>query len=194
MSKRILVPGCLLILTVLVFFASSCGSSDYRIFSLKEGIGHFTMEYPPEYAVVRIDIRNDSTNRYTDIGLRPPQSENINGLNEISIYAWPVDPAQAGAVFILDDLLSRADSIFNDFEVLQRYSRMIGDMEGQVAIFSWTASANESTTDNLPVISRMVCFFHGDLAWEIHVASDLLTQDQAEAEFNHILETFQILN
>jgi hypothetical protein len=163
---------------------------------LKEGIGHFSMEYPPEYSVTRIDIRNDSASRYTDIGLSSPAVTGNPGLKEISVYAWLADSPSDTAALILNSMLAKGETIFPDFKLLQSFSVMIGDMEGQVIIFSWTASPAGGTggEKTLPAVSRMVCFYHGDLAWEVHVASDLATQDQAEAEFNHILETFQILN
>jgi hypothetical protein len=178
-----------LLLAALLF--TSCGGSDYRIFSLREGIGQFSMEYPPSYKVTRIDIRNETSNRYTDVGLSP--SANTPGLNEISVYAWPAGTGDGTASLILEGMLGRAGSVFEDFNVLDRYSVMLGDMDGQAAVFSWTASANASGAAPLPAVSNMVCFRHGDIAWEIHVASDEGAQEQAKTEFQHIIDTFQIL-
>ena len=189
---RLLVTG--LIFLSLLF--TSCGSPDYKVFSLKEGIGHFSFEYPAEYSVTRIDIRNEAATRYTDIGLSPVFATNNPGLNEISIYAWPVDSPTDTATLVLTGMLAQGETIFSDFKLDKRFSVMISDMEGQAAIFSWTASSTNGAGEEktLPAVSRMVCFRHGDLAWEIHVASGIEAQAQAEVEFNHILETFQILN
>jgi hypothetical protein len=196
MNRRFLVLSLVLLL-VSSAVLTSCGGSDYKIFSLREGIGHFSMEYPPDYTVVRIDIRNDATSRYTDVGFRLQQSPGDEGFSEISVYAWPIEPAESSAALILDDLLDRADGIFSDFELLDQYSVMVGDMDGQVAVFSWTATpatySSESEAVTLPAVSRIVCLCHNDLAWEIHLAADSVAQD-AEAEFSHILDTFQILN
>jgi hypothetical protein len=186
------------VLLITSLFLTACGSSDYKVFSLQEGIGHFSLEYPSGYSVTRIDIRNDAAQQYTDIGLNMPAGAGTPGLHEISIYAWPAD-GNDNAALILAGMLARGETIFPDFKVLQRFSVMVGDMEGQAATFSWSAapagaSANASEAGTLPAVSRMVCFRHGDLAWEIHVASDLEAQVQAETEFNHVLETFQILN
>jgi hypothetical protein len=185
-------------LVITSLLLTSCGSSEYNVFSMKEGIGHFSLEYPHEYSITRIDIRNDATSRYTDIGLSVPPIAGSSTLNEISIYAWPADRNETAAL-ILTGMLARAETIFQDFKLLQRSSVMIDDIEGQEASFSWTASpgaasTNESGAGTLPAVSRMVCFRHGELAWEIHVASDLAAQKNAETEFQHILETFQILN
>jgi hypothetical protein len=189
---RLLVAG--LIFLSLSF--TSCGSPDYKVFSLKEGIGHFSFEYPAGYSVTRIDIRNEAVTRYTDIGLCSTFTTSSPGLNEISVYAWPVDSSTDTATHVLTGMLAQGETIFSDFKLDERFSVMIGDMEGQAAIFSWTASSTSGPEEKktLPAISRMVCFRHGDLAWEIHVASGIETQVQAETEFNHILETFQILN
>lgn len=71
-------------------------------------------------------------------------------------------------------------------------------MDGQVARFSWTAlpagSDNLTQEGALPAVSRIVCFRHGDVAWEIHVASDSAGQAAAEEEFQNIIETFQVLD
>jgi hypothetical protein len=175
----------------------SCTGSGYKIFSLREGIGHFSIEYPSTYTVTRIDIRNDEINRYTDVGFRDISNTDSTTLKEISIYTWPADGDET-AVLILDNMLAQAGTIFQDFELLQRFSVMIGDMEGQAASFSWTASPADSSIkldeSALPAVSTIVCFRHGDLAWEIHVASDTDSQAEAEAVFKHVLETFQILN
>ena len=197
MKRYHIKPVLLLFIVAAVVIVSSCGKSDYRIFSLKEGIGWFSMEYPPRYSVTRIDIRNSPSTKYLDIGLAYLPETDDPGLDEISVYAWYVEDNEPASV-ILDDLITTAGTVFRDFDLLETFSVMIGDMEGQGVIFSWTAypddSSVEATTDPLPAISRMVCFRHGDLAWEIHVASDIKSQVQAEVEFNHILETFQILN
>lgn len=196
MNKRRMVLSLVLLL-VSSAALTSCGGSDYKIFSLREGIGHFSMEYPPDYTVVRIDIRNDAPSRYTDIGFRVQQSPGDEGFNEISVYAWPVEPTESSAALILEDLLDRAEGIFSDFELLDQYSVMVGDMDGQVAVFSWmdtpASDSLESEAGTLAAVSRIVCFCHDDLAWEIHLASDSAAQD-AETEFSHILDTFQILN
>ena len=197
MKRYHIKPVLLLFIVAAVVIVSSCGKSDYRIFSLKEGIGWFSMEYPPRYSVTRIDIRNSPSTKYLDIGLAYLPETDDPGLDEISVYAWYVEDNEPASV-ILDDLITTAGTVFRDFDLLETFSVMIGDMEGQGVIFSWTAYPDDSsvkaTTGPLPAISRMVCFRHGDLAWEIHVASDIKSQVQAEVEFNHILETFQILN
>ena len=187
--------AALTLLLIAATSATSCGNSDYRMFSLNEGIGHFSMEYPAEYTVTRIDIRNDSASKYTDIGLGTRPVAGSPGLNEISIYAWPAESSET-AVLVLDGLLARASSIFQDFRLLDRFAVMIGDMEGQGATFSWTASVsvNASEANTLAAVSRMVCFRHGDLAWEVHVASGEAVKEQAETEFQRILDTFRILD
>jgi hypothetical protein len=176
--------------------AASCGGGpEYRVFALKEGIGHFSMQYPPAYAVTRIDIRNDPSQRYSDVGLNV---EGIPGLKEIDIYAWPAGDAGATAVLILDGVLARAGGVFRDFKLLERDSMMVGDIDGQVARFAWTAlpagSTNMTQAGALPAVSRVVCFRHGDVAWEIHVASDNAGQAAAGDEFQNIIENFQVLD
>jgi hypothetical protein len=179
---------------VLGLLVISCGSPEYRVFSLREGIGQFSMEYPPDYTVTRLDIRNDAANRYTDVGLSASQAA-PGSLGEISVYAWPAAGNEA-ATQILEDILGRAGAVFAGFRVLERSSVMIGDIEGQAAEFSWdaAASANATGPSSLPAVSSMVCFRHGDIAWEIHVATDAASREQASARFEHIIETFQILD
>jgi hypothetical protein len=123
-----------------LLLVTSCGSPDYRIFSLREVIGHFSLEYPSTYTVMRIDIRNDSVSKYTDIGLSTSRAEKGISLGEISVYAWPAGEDET-AVQLLEGMLARAGSIFTDFKVLRRFSVMIGDMGGQAMEFSWDAAS-----------------------------------------------------
>ncbi len=71
-------------------------------------------------------------------------------------------------------------------------------MDGQVARFSWTAlpagSDNSTLPGALPAVSRIVCFRHNDIAWELDVASDEAGQAAAADEFQTIIDTFQVLN
>jgi hypothetical protein len=186
-----------LVLAAVAVLFTSCGGSDYRIFSLREGIAWFSMEYPQEYSVTRIDVRNSPSGRYTDIGLVRLPDADSPGLNEISVYAWPAGGDEPASV-ILDETITRADTIFSDFNLLDKFSVMIGDMEGQGVSFTWTAYPDDSSAEAnpapLPAVSKIVCFRHGDLAWEIHVASDIASQAQATDDFQHIVDTFQIIN
>jgi hypothetical protein len=182
----------LLLALLALSMAPSCGGSDYMIFSLREGIGHFSMEYPPGYSVTRIDLRNEVSAKYTDIGLSAPSAPGVPGLNEISVYAWPAGPGEESAAVILNSTLDQASGIFTDFNLLEKYSVMLGDIEGQAAKFTWTANATNVAP--LSAVSNMVCFRHNDIAWEVHVASGAASQDNGEAIFNHILETLHILN
>jgi hypothetical protein len=195
MKKVLPLPICLVVL-LSVLFTGSCGDGDNQIFSLREGIGHFSMEYPAEYKVTRIDIRNEPTSQYTDIGLRS-DAAGSRSLQEISVYVWPIAETETAAD-VLGDMLSQAETIFVDYQLLAESSVMLGNIEGQEASFSWNAFPDASSTtdeaDKLAVISRMVCFRYNDLAWEIHVASDVDSQSSAEDAFQHIIDTFQVLN
>ncbi len=89
------------------------------------------MQYPAAYSITRIDIRNDPTQRYTDVGLR---AGGASGLKEISVYAWPAGDADGNASLILNGVLARAGTVFKDFNVLERD---LGDGRG----YGWPGSA-----------------------------------------------------
>lgn len=185
-----------LLLAIGVLFLSSCGNSENRVFSLREGIGHFSMEYPSKYSVKRIDIRNDSSNKYTDIGLGLTSAMEGQSFFELSVYAWPVDSNET-AITVTESMLSKAEIIFQDFELLQQFSVMVGDMPGQAATFSWTSSpygsSSESQEETISAISQVIYLCYDNLAWEIDMASDMDSQEQAEDVFQHALDTFKIL-
>jgi len=54
----------------------------------------------------------------------------------------------------------------------------------------------EAPSSSLDVIkvTRVVYFDYNDLLWEIEIESDEDRADVAEADFEHLLETFQILD
>ena len=80
------------------------------------------------YIVTRIDIRNEASTRYTDVGLGMPTVPGVSDLNEISVYAWPAGPGEESAAAILGNMLDKARGVFTDFYLLEKYPVMLGDM------------------------------------------------------------------
>ena len=93
-------------------------------------------------------------------------------------------------------MLSQAINVFDNFSIVDKYGTMVGDIEGQMAIFSWTAKPNnqDDESSDIQVISWMVCFYRNGLSWEIHLASGSDMPEYPEADFRQISDTFQVLN
>jgi hypothetical protein len=132
--------------------------------------------------------------QYTDIGLRAIEPLYNSSFNEISVYAWPdqIQPATA----ILDNMLFQAEDIFDDFSIIDKYGTMIGDIEGQMVIFSWAAKPDTEDADEsgeIQAMSWMACFYRNGLSWEIHLVSGSNEPEYPEADFKNMVDTFQIL-
>jgi len=180
-----------LLLTV-VFMLSACVDSQYRVFSLKEGVQGFSFEYPSGYQLIRLNLLNDASQKYTEVGLSSTSGANFS---EIYVYLWPPDSSMSSAALIMDQLLASAAEM-KDYSLSSRSSGIMGDTITQQAVFTADSAIDETGQAAVPrpATYRITCMLYGGLAIEMDMTCDQSLSDIAAEDYQHVLDTFAVLD
>ncbi len=187
------VIALLLLFASLIISLISCG--EYQTFTLKRGIAHFSFEYPARYGVDIVEIEDNPKSRYTDIllGWSPP--ERLWRSSNINICVLPGNSANAEAA--LEYRLGLENKPAFDFKLLERYSVTVSGVDGYGAFYSRIAPplgpGQGPPGEPRLIIHRSVYFSYGGLIWSIYVGYDEATKDLGEADYEHVIKTFKIL-
>jgi hypothetical protein len=185
-----------------VLIASSLlftGCSEYKIFTLEKGIAHFTFEYPSVYKVGKVEVRSDLD--YTDVTLNGPGVRYTEGTNRTYIYIFIQATSEAfpNAESSLEYELTFNDGLpLKDYQLLERSQISVAGIDGEQIIYYWDMGVPEYPDDPepepIPTIMREVYFDYGNLIWTLSIRSNQAIVEEANAIFEHMLETFQILD
>ncbi|MFC2035816.1 hypothetical protein ACFLUJ_06825 [Chloroflexota bacterium] len=171
-----------------------------RTFTLREGIGHFSFKYPsryepeivrtetgplgPEtYVVLFTSTTGHAIVEYHDaeilvhIGNIEARGRNSEEAAEFNISYWSRD---------------------EDFRLIERSSIEVAGIRGEQIVYSYV---NEFTPHvslgmhsvNKPAIRRGVFFDYNGQSWSISVTGHESIDDIVKKDYNHILETFKII-
>ncbi len=58
------------ILLIIISWCTSVGCGEYRTYAIEKGVGHFSIEYPSNYRVTQVELRED--NGYSNITIDGP--------------------------------------------------------------------------------------------------------------------------
>jgi hypothetical protein len=172
----------------LVIPAVSCSNSGYSTFNIHEGMQPLSFEYPEQYKLIRLDMENDDTAQYTTIGLASGGSGNYS---EIFVYIWNTTADLPGSKQIMDQLLENAAQTLTGYKLQSRTEANIGGISGEYAIFS----TPEDLSNSQPAaVYRVGCCTSGTKAFEIDMTCDPSLKDITQADYDHLFESFTLLD
>lgn len=177
--------------TMLVILGCDSSTNGYKTFTLKRGVGHFTFEYPANYEKLLVYV-SDSTN--VNFGGPLLTEEEARTLLMVTVIEWD------NGVPDLEASVERElyyGSNFEDFKLLDRSSLHVADMQAEQIVFFYKRPIYEPRLiprQPVPSISREVCFVNGRLDWSIRMRSHESMAEVDRLDFEHILQTFRILN
>ncbi len=187
-KRRGLFLTALLILSLL-FSITSCESSGYNKYTQRKGIAHFSFEYPESYEESSYYIDSD----YTSIS-------HARWQNDDWLESWfKVRVFEVGWAGYLDatDLLEHNIQLGTeeDYQILERSSIIIAGIKGEKLISSYTPDTYESDLkEPTLLINRKVYFDYNGFIWEISMISIEKVAEADEPGWEHLLETFRILD
>ncbi len=190
----------LLLLFILIAFATAgchfCFWGDYKALSIKEGIAHFRFEYPCRYdATFGVHIEDE----YTDVNVLSPWNNEVQGRTILTIFVIAPDAGLRDSKQAIEkDLSFWSDS---DYQFLDRFALSIDGVEGEEIVYFYNQPrpplgqvGHIPGAGPAPTIARGVYFDHKGLIWEITMSSNEATAETDKADFEHVLETFEILD
>jgi hypothetical protein len=188
MKRRLYIALLTVILLGLILPVSACSNSGYTTFNIHEGMQPVSFEYPETYKLVRLDMENDGSAQYTTIGLVSSGSGNYS---EIYVYIWNTTADLPGAKQIMDQLLENASQTVTGYKLESRTGATIGGISGEYAIFS---TPGDTSNSQPAVVYRVGCCTSGTKAFEIDMTCDPYLKDTTQADYDHLLESFKMLN
>jgi len=197
--RRLLVA---VILLALAASCISCTSPGYEKFTLREGISHFSFEYPENYEE-RL-VRTES--EYTDVKFQHYLSgdfisgdDRTDSLLGVSISEEGRLDIWASAEIALEWTVSYLREAYEDFQVLKRSEININGVKGEMLVCSYTPT--EAPEDYDPfwwgpslLLRRHVYFDYDGFIWEIWMVSHENRAEADEPVWEHLIGTFRILD
>ena len=177
------------IIAILLVSGVGCGNSTYSTFNIHEGMQPLSFEYPQQYKLVRLDMENDDTSQYTTIGLA---TGGLGNYSEIYVYIWNTTADLPGAAQIMKKLLDNASQTLIGFKLGETTTVTIAGLTGEYSIFS--ASSDSTNTQQPPSFYRVSCCTSGTKAIEVDMTCDEAIKAATQADYDHLLESFQLLS
>jgi hypothetical protein len=192
MNKNLRILVVMAMLAAFVGMSLSCDSSStgYKTFSLEKGIGHFSFEYPARYKVEITEVRTDL--QYTHVTFSSPFSKELRDSTFITVFVAPPDDASPNSEALLEKSLASAE-VLDDFRFVERFSLTVAGVQGQEVVYSYGRLVSNYENVRIPEFMREVYFDRGGLIWSVSMRSNQSMAEADEADFEHVLQTFKIL-
>ena len=210
--NRILSYFLVLICIFIAYQVYSCSRDGYKQITIKNELGSYSLEYPSHY---KKNIRDNLEFKvpYTDFTLEGPvKKETVEvfdpetgeiktvtgkrGTSSISINICNLKVYYGesySAVDFYDDLLQGLTK-WENFRILERSPITVAGIEGELVVYLVDKLMPIPVEDgkNLTYV-RAAYFDYNDLVWEIEAKCNQDIQDEVTGYFNHVIETFEIL-
>jgi hypothetical protein len=173
---------------------TGCNDISYKTFTYPEDDPHFSFEYPSHYETGNINTRYGELVPLSFILYVPDNDPLFEKpfylLSEFEITVSPPDIDNAETT--IEDIITRRKEGDPNFQLLNEDSIIISGVEAQHVSFSYTY---QSIIDNknYTKIDEIVVFEQGQMAWKIAAYYDEKVADEKEAEFQHLINTFNII-
>jgi hypothetical protein len=197
MKNSFLLHIMVLIITCSMF--SSCqstGINSYKTFVMEEGMIHFSLEYPSSYIVDYLKPAEATGNhRDVDLFLVGPTSRSENNYTNIGIGAGPPDDYAQDAKS-LSEKAERNAASWKYYELLYRGEIIVSGVHAYRLDFQNIDIVPAIAVGDEPAIevTRRVDFDANGFIWTIFIDSPSSTAEADKVDFEHILQTFQILD
>jgi hypothetical protein len=193
--KRVYLAFLIAMVFTLVAVTSGCSSNDttgYKEFIVSEGLASFSFEYPAFCSEPRIDRSLEPQSTVVDtIGVIQPR---VNGTVLLVISIFQVNDTYPNAQAMLEDNLSSFEGL-QDFHLLERSLVTIAEIQGEQIIFSYSRYPSPTEFETETWTDYEAYFDSEGLIWRVWMLADeYAAAERARDDFEHVLETFQILD
>lgn len=189
----------LLLLATLITVEGCCDPGDYDKYTLKKGIAHFSFEYPCSYDRYGSEINEDDC--FTLISIRGPYHKSVEDRTWLRVFVLiSEDPGFLDPERALKQDVSHNEKLL-DYRLIERSSVNVAGIEGQQIIYFYNRERPGSLDPGFipgvgpaPTIAREIYFCDEGRIWDLQFHSNESTAEADMADFEHMLETFTILN
>jgi len=185
-------------------FLECQNASDYHTLYLRGGLVDLHFEYPFDYANYFIDNYKTSISMlfYRLESRRTPWAELLDTKadSRFEIHAYGANETSVNRVNdAIEEELSHMENVIDDFQLLERSLVSAAGAVGEQIVYSYTLQYTfffefGMMLENTPVKGRTIFFERDGNLFEISILSCAELYEEDKAGFEHILETFQILD
>ena len=199
MKKIILsAAGIVLLASITLFGACQVRSgSTYKTFSMTEGIAHFSFEYPSKYEIT--DYYSD--NEILTVTLTEPFNKQAKDSTKISVGIVPGNENYPQDY--INSLIRKrsSDPDFN-LQELEQADLFVSGKQAKLFVYQERdlgrimAGVYYGTNEDISTLNEIIreaIFYYNNLAWVIAIDSDSSTAEVDKADFDHVIQTFKIL-
>jgi hypothetical protein len=187
-----LISVIVMLLTAGCAYSVSRSSDQYNSFTLRKGIARCSFEYNNIYKVGMIETKKD----YSRISLQGPFIGEAQDFNFISIYVNNNTDGKPDYKKAIDHMLDITN--LPDFQILERYPVRIFNEPGEEVIYYFVAyHTSKQVAEGIaptPSITYYVAFVHDELLWTIVLNGLDAFAEADRADFDHLLQTFKVLD
>jgi hypothetical protein len=184
---------------------------DYQMFTARNTFCSFSVEYPSTFDHTdgpRLDVQEE----YFSVGFAFPEKEYqmvdpaLDGKNAgaVTVYHTPayisifISKSDRGftAKTLVEDYLDK-ESSWADYELLERSTMIISGINAEYAHFvdSSLLPMLPAPGKDIPLKHYIWAYFdYNDLIWQIEVEYDEEMAKQIESDFEHVIQTFKLLD
>jgi len=199
LSKRVCLVSCLVLafLYIIPTIGVGCTKCEgYKQLSVDEGIAHFSFEYPCNWKIGIVDARHDYEHTYTNVKVFGPDFKRERDTVSSTVWIFficPTDADTPDASAALEYSLSYWQD-FRDFEILERSTVEIAGLQVEQVVFFCQVAGRFYDSPPIPSIDRELYFEYSGLIWKISISSRPEVVEADNVHFEHLLETFRILD
>jgi hypothetical protein len=199
--RKLLCSFILIGIFSMMISAISCSNPEYKLYAFKKGI-NFSFEYPSHYKIKTVYAYS--------------KDKGIGG-----VRFWdqlPSDWYWTDTLYVIveDKSLSAQEAITDiesnllEKEILEKETITMAGMQGEMLVYSYKASLPSAPPggigcsprkipavedpDKIRRIVRTAYFSNGKQLWSMEIGTSESKAEQFKADFEHILQTFKILN
>ena len=182
--------GCIALALLLLLSVAGCYG--YKKYTQRDGIAHFSFEYSEDYKESYIDLLP----AYTSVGYDRWQND---GWFDSGFYVRVFETGwndYKDATDLLEKNTQRLSDSYKDYQILERSSVTVDNIKGEKLISSYTPGESHESDLKEPtlLINRRVYFDYEGLVWEIMMISIEKVAEADEPIWEHLIETFKILD
>jgi hypothetical protein len=214
MSKKLFL--LLICMLVVITFVYSCGEGEvkiytqientggdrYTLFDAEKAIPRFSFEYPSDYQLSSYQPMPAIS--LTSVILSVPNAE-VSKIKSVEIYVQAPYEALSDAeaymkYTINNDKKDVRNGFVKDFKIIEKNKMIIGEIQGWELIVSFYVTGkpvhgfDDASPTERPVVSRYLFFDYRGMIWKVIVSSTTDVADQAKLDYEHIIQTFKILD
>jgi hypothetical protein len=190
-EQRFLQFALLVSLLALLALTACDTGTRYQTFTMSEGAGHFSFDYPAGFTVTETKIVDEEPKNTLVKFTGPAPGDKQTQTPGISIAVMERNPFAVNAKAALD-LQMNVMGKQREFKLMERNPVKIAGINGEGIMFSYLRGSDE-TKPGVQVFVRAVYFDARELIWIIYFNPAVKDGKTDKAVYEQVLKTFKVL-